>query len=50
MEANRETVVEDEAVGIVISLGQRTEPKPRFLLYMWSPAPGSEAETVTKVA
>jgi hypothetical protein len=50
MEANRETVAEDEAVGIVISFGNRIEAKPRFRLYMWSQAPNPEPALAAKVA
>ena len=50
MEPNRETMAEDEAVGIVISFGTRAEAKPRFLWYIWSPGPDSEPAPATKVA
>jgi hypothetical protein len=50
MEANRETATENEAVGIVISFGTRIEAKPRFLWYIWSPAPEPEPEPAVNVA
>jgi hypothetical protein len=42
-----------EPVGIVISRGDRAEPAPRFVAFVWGPAPEDEAEletTTTKAA
>jgi hypothetical protein len=36
-----------EPVGIVISRGDRTEPAPRFVAFVWGPAPDDEVEMGT---
>lgn len=36
-----------EPVGIIISRGDTSEPPPKFLAYVWGPAPEPEAETST---
>ena len=35
----RQTEIEEEPVGIVISSGSRAEKAPRLLAYVWGPAP-----------
>ncbi|MDB4905820.1 MAG: hypothetical protein JWO05_604 [Gemmatimonadetes bacterium] len=37
----KDTAVQ-EPMGIVISRGSRVEPTPRFLAYVWGPAPEDE--------
>lgn len=39
-----------EPVGIVISQGNRTEEPPRFLAYVWGPAPEADAELAPRAA
>jgi hypothetical protein len=39
MKQDRGAVVEQEPIGIVISRGSREEAAPRFLAYVWGPAP-----------
>ena len=41
---------ETEPVGIVISRGSRSEPAPKFLAYVWGPAPEAAAEEKSKAA
>jgi hypothetical protein len=40
----------DEAIGIIISRGDRAEPRPVFSAYIWGPAPEPATEPATKVA
>ena len=47
MQRDREKRVEDEPVGIVISRGSREQVEPRFVAYVWGPAPKS-ADGATK--
>jgi C4-type Zn-finger protein len=42
MAKSRTAEVEQEPVGIVISRGSRAEPTPKFIEYVWGPAPESE--------
>jgi hypothetical protein len=35
----RQTEIEEEPVGIVISSGSRAEKAPRLIAYVWGPAP-----------
>lgn len=49
----RQEMVPAEPVGIVISSGDSAEPAPRFLAFVWGPAPEDEVEletTTTKAA
>ena len=47
----RQSVVEDqEPVGIVISRGSRSEVPPKFLAYVWGPAPEAATEETSKAA
>lgn len=39
----RQTEIEEEPVGIVISSGSRAEKAPRLIAYVWGPAPEVEA-------
>ena len=39
-----------EPLGIVISQGSRTEETPRFLAYVWGPAPEADADFSTRAA
>lgn len=40
-----------EAIGIIISQGDRREPAPRFAAFVWGPVPDDELETAaTKAA
>jgi hypothetical protein len=41
---------ETEPVGIVISRGSRAEAAPKFLAYVWGPAPEAAAEETSKAA
>ena len=41
---------EIEPVGIVISRGSRAEPAPKFLAYVWGPAPEASVEEASKAA
>ena len=42
MARTRPAEVEQEPVGIVISRGSRAEQAPRFIAYVWGPAPEPE--------
>jgi hypothetical protein len=39
-----------EALGIIISRGDRREPEPRFAAFVWGPVPDLELETATTKA
>ena len=40
-----------EAIGIIISQGDRREPAPRFAAFVWGPVPDAELEpAATKAA
>lgn len=39
-----------EPLGIVISQGSRTEETPRFVAYVWGPAPEADAELSVRAA
>ena len=39
----RQTEIEEEPVGIVISSGSRAEKAPRLIAYVWGPAPELES-------
>jgi hypothetical protein len=39
-----------EPLGIVISRGNRSEEAPRFLAYVWGPAPEPEIDTPARAA
>jgi hypothetical protein len=39
----RPVETEEEPVGILISCGSRAEKEPRFVAYVWGPAPDAEA-------
>jgi hypothetical protein len=41
---------DEEPVGIVISRGSRAEPAPRFIAYIWGPAPEPDDEPETRAA
>ncbi len=41
---------ETEPVGIVISRGSRAEASPKFLAYVWGPAPEAATEETSKAA
>ena len=41
---------ETEPVGIVISRGSRVEAAPKFLAYVWGPAPEASIEEASKAA
>ena len=41
---------ETEPVGIVISRGSRAEAAPKFLAYVWGPAPEAAIEEASKAA
>ena len=41
---------ETEPVGIVISRGSRSEAAPKFLAYVWGPAPEAAIEEASKAA
>jgi hypothetical protein len=41
---------ETEPVGIVISRGSRSEAAPKFLAYVWGPAPEALIEEASKAA
>ena len=41
---------ETEPVGIVISRGSRGEAPPKFLAYVWGPAPETVNEEASKAA
>jgi hypothetical protein len=41
---------ETEPVGIVISRGSRSEAAPKFLAYVWGPAPEAIIEEASKAA
>ena len=43
MAKTRPVEIEQEPVGIVISSGSRAEKEPRFVAYVWGPAPEAEA-------
>lgn len=49
MARRRESKVEQEPVGIVISSGSRTEDVPRFSAYVWGPAPIAEVKSAEKM-
>ena len=49
MQREREKVLEDEPVGIVISRGSRDQEEPRFSAYVWGKAPAS-SNGATKAA
>ena len=40
----------EEPLGIVISQGNRAEETPRFLAYVWGPAPEVDAEFSARAA
>ena len=42
MTDTRQSVMQEEPMGIVISLGSRAEPAPRVLAYVYGPAPEPE--------
>ncbi|MEO6446408.1 MAG: hypothetical protein ABIZ91_06930 [Gemmatimonadaceae bacterium] len=42
MTKNRQGVVEEEPIGIVISRGSRAEPPPRVSAYVWGREPELE--------
>jgi hypothetical protein len=42
MAKNRRTEIEQEPVGIIISRGSRAEQTPKFIEYVWGPAPEGE--------
>jgi hypothetical protein len=39
-----------EPLGIVISRGSRAEQAPRFLAYVWGPAPETDADVPARAA
>jgi hypothetical protein len=39
-----------EPLGIVISQGSRAEQEPRFLAYVWGPAPETDGEVSARAA
>ena len=39
-----------EAMGIIISGGDRREPEPRFSAFVWGPVPDAELEAATTKA
>ncbi len=43
MAKNRRTEIEQEPVGIIISRGSRAEQTPKFIEYVWGPAPEPES-------
>ncbi|NUO63838.1 MAG: hypothetical protein HOQ11_06195 [Gemmatimonadaceae bacterium] len=45
-----ETNAAMEPLGIVISQGSRAEQAPRFLAYVWGPAPETEVDTPARAA
>jgi hypothetical protein len=49
MARERDKSVEEEPVGIVISRGSREQAEPRFVAYVWAPAP-SKADGATRAA
>ena len=40
----RQTIIEQEPLGIIISRGSRAEAAPRFWAYVWGPAPEPTTE------
>ncbi|HEX2721321.1 MAG TPA: hypothetical protein VHM24_00275 [Gemmatimonadaceae bacterium] len=50
MKKLRKSTELDEPLGIVISRGDRAEPRPVFSAYIWGPAPEPVAEPKTRVA
>ena len=45
-----ETSAAQEPLGIVISRGSRAEQAPRFLAYVWGPAPETDADVPARAA
>ncbi|HEX2779955.1 MAG TPA: hypothetical protein VHM30_10670 [Gemmatimonadaceae bacterium] len=45
-----ETSAAMEPLGIVISQGTRAEQPPRFLAYVWGPAPEEKIDTPARAA
>ena len=50
MKTSVRTSGDEEPVGIVISRGSRAEPAPRFVAYIWGPAPEPDNEPDTRAA
>ena len=42
MAKSRKVEIEQEPVGIIISRGSRAEQTPKFIEYVWGPAPEGE--------
>ncbi len=50
MQKDRKAAVSEEPLGIIISRGDKTEPKPVFSAYVWGPVPDADANSATKAA
>jgi len=46
----KETSAAMEPLGIVISQGSRAEQSPRFLAYVWGPAPETDIDAPARAA
>jgi len=46
MAKSRQSVRDEEPMGIVISRGSRDEPPPRVWAYVWGPVPEGEASPI----
>ncbi|MEP7344803.1 MAG: hypothetical protein ABI877_06040 [Gemmatimonadaceae bacterium] len=49
MTTSRQSVQEEEPMGIVISRGSRAEPAPRVWAYVWGPVPEGDEPTTHEV-
>ncbi len=50
MKKVREPIESVEPLGIIISRGDRAEPRPVFSAYIWGPVPEPISESASKVA
>ena len=46
----RKDEMPDEPLGIIISRGDTSEPKPRFAAFVWGPVPEAELEAAANKA
>ena len=46
----RQSTIEQEPIGIIISRGSRAEAAPRFWAYVWGPAPEPSEHPEIKAA
>ncbi len=50
MKKIHEPIKSEEPLGIIISRGDRAEPRPVFAAYIWGPVPEPIADCTSKVA